>query len=420
MGFRASLNLYTEVKAPHPLGIACLIVALGAGANLRADDPLLKQLFDRQRAAAIEEAKSPHKHLAATGSRILVLADGRVVEGIIRADLHGYHLETPDANLYFSFDQVQLVARDRQEAYQKMCASNPGNLAQRDLRLGRWCLENRLPHEAAFHLRKVLEAEPGNQQAKALLVRLEESQAPGTPVAAGAPEETAAPDAKVVESLARLSPGTVREFVLGVQPILMARCGSTRCHGGPAETSFRLGRVYLSAGGNRQMTSKNLEAVLHEVDPQFVRRSSLLQHAIEAHGGALHPPLTGGAAELQKARIIAWLTNVAPELKQMKQEEASRHAIDKVAQAGKPEPHRDAFIVPVSAIGRQSNGASPEAKSTGLPAATFKPPATFTPPAAEKNLAEKKTPEPKTADKAGNDLGPLTDPFDPAQFNKAK
>jgi hypothetical protein len=402
MGFRAPLNLYTEVKALNPLGLACLVVALGASANLRADDPLLKQLFDRQAAAALDETKSPHKHLAATGSRILVLADGRVVEGTIRADLHGYHVETSDANLYFAFDQVQLVARDRQEAYQKMCASNPGNRAQRDLRLGRWCLENHLPNEAAFHLRKVLEAEPGNQQAKALLVRLDDAQAAGGAVASRSTEETAVPDAKVVESLARLSPGAVREFVLGVQPILMARCGSTRCHGGPAETSFHLGRVYLSAGGNRQMTSKNLEAVLRQVDPQFVRRSPLLQRAVEAHGGALHAPLTGGGADVQKARILAWLTKAAPELKQLNQEEASRHSIDKVAQAGKPERHQDAFIVPVSAVGGRANGASPETKSAALP------PATFTPPVGEKKAPEKVT----------NDLGPLTDPFDPGQFNK--
>ncbi len=105
----------------------------------------------------------------------------------------------------------------------KMCATEPTTTpVRRDIRLGRWCLENRLPREAAFHLRKVLEFDPSNQEAKALLTRLEAAQtAPGGFVKVGGMTEHVAPDAKVVESLARLSPDRVKEFVIGVQPILL-------------------------------------------------------------------------------------------------------------------------------------------------------------------------------------------------------
>ena len=234
MRFRASPRfslhtLYTQRRAWHPRDIACrvavLVAFLGSTASLRADDPLLKQLFDRQAKTAIEQAKSPHKPpTAPEGSHILVLADGRVIDGAIRGDLHGYRVETPEASMFFTFDQVQLVARDRHEAYEKMCATEPTTTpVRRDIRLGRWCLENRLPREAAFHLRKVLEFDPSNQEAKALLTRLEASQtAPGGFVKVGGMTEHVAPDAKVVESLARLSPDRVKEFVIGVQPILLA------------------------------------------------------------------------------------------------------------------------------------------------------------------------------------------------------
>jgi hypothetical protein len=377
------------------------LAALGLPERARADDPLLKQLFDRQAAAAIERAKSPQPTpaLPAEGAQILVLTDGRVVDGTIRADLHGYRVETAEANLFFAFDQVKLVARDRNDAYQKMCATDPGKHLQRDLRLGRWCLENRLPREAAFHLRKVLEVDPANQEAKSLLMRLEASQTAAGVIQVGSIAEQASRDARIVESLARLSPTAVKEFVIGVQPILMARCGRCHSNGAGAGTSFRLERVHLAGGGSRTTTGRNLESVLHQVDPQFTRRSPLLLKAIEAHGGLSRAPLSGGGSDVQKVRLLAWLQSVAPELNRLNREDASRRATDKIAQAGKPQPHRDANVVPASASGTDRPAVVPSPVPTSGSEVFIPPPA---------------------QDKPANDLGPLTDPFDPSQFNRRK
>jgi hypothetical protein len=384
------------------VALVCLFSLAALSGRAFADDPLLKQLFDRQAAAAIQEAKSPHEAPpSADGASILILNDGRVVDGVIRADLHGYRVETPEANLFFTFDQVQLVARDRQDAYQKMCAANPSQHLKRDLRLGRWCLENRLPREAAFHLKKVLEVDPANADAKALLTRLAASQTSGGFVAVGSTAERVVADAKVVESLSRLSPTSVKEFVIGVQPILLARCGSARCHGGgETGTSFRLERVQLAAGGSRSITGRNLESVLLEIDPQFARRSPLFRKAVEAHGGAGRAPLTGNGADLQKARLTAWLQHVGPELNRLNHEDSGRRSVEKIAQAGKPETHRDPLIVPASAITVDHSAAI----DVAIPA-----------PSEPVSSAA-----PKRREKPANDLGPLTDPFDPAQFNHAK
>src|SRR5579859_5021677 len=106
MGFRSSLRIVARRKVCGTVAVACLYTAFAARERACADDPLLKQLFDRQAAAAIEAAKSPHKAPVPTadGARILVLSDGRVVDGTIRVDLHGYRVETPEANLFFTFD----------------------------------------------------------------------------------------------------------------------------------------------------------------------------------------------------------------------------------------------------------------------------------------------------------------------------
>ncbi|HET6328594.1 MAG TPA: hypothetical protein VFG04_28180 [Planctomycetaceae bacterium] len=395
MGFRGPLGIFAPSKLGQAVAVISLLTTLGPHDRARADDPLLKQLFERQAKAAMEEAKSPPKApvLPAEGATILILMDGRVIDGTIRADLHGYRVQTSDANQFFSFDQVRLVARDRNDAYQKMCAMEPGNHVRRDLRLGRWCLENRLPQEAAFHLRKVLENDPVNQEAKSLLTRLEASQATGGFVKVGAVIDRGA-DPKIVESLSRLSPATVKEFVIGVQPILMSRCG--RCHSSSEAKSFRLERVHLASGGNRSITGRNLETVLHQIDPQFSRRSPLLMKATEAHGGALHAPLSGGGADFQKARLTAWLQSVAPELNRLNREDASRRSTEKIAQAGKPQPHRDPLVVPASSVGIDQVEVARDT-TPGGPTVVAPPP-----------------------EKPANDLGPLTDPFDPSQFNRGK
>ena len=404
MGFRASLEIAARLKRCAPFGVFCLFAALGSNDQARGDDPLLKQLFDRQAATAIEQARSPHKTPVPSteGARILVLSDGRVVDGTISGDLHGYRVETAEANLFFTFEQVKLLARDRNEAYQKMCATDPGTHVRRDLRLGRWCLENRLPREATFHLRKVLEVDPTNKDAKDLLTRLEAAQTTGGFVKVGSTVERTVPDAKVVESLARLSPTAVKEFVIGVQPILLARCGSARCHGGPEATSFHLDRVHLAAGGSRLMTGHNLDSVLRQVDPQFARRSPLLQKASEAHGALSHAPLSGGGADVQKARLTAWLQSVAPELRRLNQEDSARRSVEKVAQAGKPQsqPHRDPLVVGASATGINP----PSVVDVAIPAPSEFP-----------ARGASQSPE-----KPVSDLGPLTDPFDPTQFNRPK
>jgi hypothetical protein len=384
---------------------------------VQAADPLLKQLFDRQAAAALEEAKSPRKapDQFAEGARFLMLANGRLLEGTVHPDPHGYRIETSDASQFFTFDQVTFSARDPREAYQKMCSADSGPPSRRDLRLGRWCLENRLPHEAAYHLRNVLEVDPANQDAKSLLSRLEAASTTGGFVRVGGIADQTAPDAKLVESLARLSPPAVKEFVLGVQPILLARCGSSKCHGGPAAMSFRLERVRLAAGGNRAATGRNLESVLNQIDPQFALRSPLLQKAVEAHGQASRAPLSGNVAAEQTARLTAWLQTVGPELSHLKQRDSTRRSIDNLAQDGKPQPHRDPMVVPVSAS-KVDQGPIRQDTARQDPARleTVHPSSWPAGDAASGSQSQK----PRT--NSANDLGPLSDPFDPAQFNRGK
>ena len=332
---------------------------------------------------------------------VLLLKSGRVVQGTVRADSRGYFVESRRSTLYFPFSHVKFVASDMHEAYTKLCEAVGGTSAHRDLILGRWCLENDLRPEAAEHFQNVLTFEPSNREARQALARLDASRGEdaGNERAAKPPAESQFP-----ESLSRLSGSAVREFVIGVQPILLARCGSVKCHGTadpktPSTTSsFHLEHVRISQGSNRAATARNLEAVLKLLDGQFPSQSPFFQKGLQPHGGiVLRNPLDGAAGRAQEMRLRRWVESIAPERSRIAREQASRDFIGRFSRSANAPTLRDPNVVPAGAtMGDTANAiVPPERTSPRVDAA-----------AAFHN--SNVSPKP---------LGPQTDAFDPAGFN---
>lgn len=337
------------------------------------------------------------------GASVLVLRNGRVLQGTIRNDSRGYFVDSRRSTAYFPFEHVKFVAADIHDAYAKLCDSMAGSSARRDLVLGRWCVENGLDPEAADHFRNVLNLEPSNREARQALARLEQSQ-PEEPTR-GKERRTASAsaDAPRSESLSRLSGSAVREFVLGIQPILLARCGSVKCHGmndssSPSATSFRLEHVRLSQGSNRAATARNLDAVLALLDGQFPSQSALFQKGLQPHGGpTLHSPFDGPSGRAQEMRLRRWVDAIGPERNRLKREQATREFVSRFSRSQKPPTLRDPNLLPAgAAMGTGESGVIQ--------------PERLTPPADAANGFQNPGNSPRR-------LGPLTDPFDPSQFN---
>ena len=344
---------------------------------------------------------SPGQTSASEGRpRVLVLKSGRVLQGSIHSDSRGYFVDAGQSSTYFPFDIVRFVAPDLAAAHRMMSDSISDRSARRDMLLGRWCMENGLKREAADHFRTVLVADRSNREARECLNRLAQEEAATMPQRGGGSGRGG--DAAYPESLARLPRSSVREFVLGIQPMLLARCGSARCHGtaDPSLTasSFRLENVRLSQGSNRAATARNLEAVLGMIDGQFPTQSPLFERGLAAHGGlASRSPLDGPSGRAQEARLRRWVESVAPEMNRLNRQEASRKFVSRFAKSGAA-ALKDPNVVPASAE-EEERQERPE-RTTGGPAGL--------------------RPVLGTAalDRASQrDLGPLTDPFDPAQFN---
>ena len=362
-----------------------------AGGN--QSDP--NRVFD-QTTPAPKEAK-------AGSPTVLVLRNGRALQGTIRADSRGYFVDSRRSSLYFPFSHVKFVAADMHEAYTKLCDSVGGSSCRRDLLLGRWCVENDLRAEAADHFRNVLTYEPANREARQALARLEQTQSEA-PAEGGETKPAAhAAETQFPESMSRLSGSAVREFVTGVQPILLARCGSVKCHGTadpamPSVSTFDLEHVRLSQGSNRAATARNLEAVLNQLDGQFPTQSALFQKARQPHGGeTMRSPLDGPAGRSQEMRLRRWVELITPERNRLKREQASRDFIGRFSRSKNPPTLHDPNVVGAGATTGNADNGSMQADHLGSPgdAATgFHNPGD----------------SPKR-------LGPLTDPFDPSQFN---
>jgi hypothetical protein len=305
--------------------------------------------------------------------------------------------------LYFPFEHVKFVAADMHDAYVKLCDSLSGTSVRRDLMLGRWCIENDLRPEGAAHFRNALNAEPTNREARLALANLEDVQPQESSREQGAKTGPPSADAQHPESLSRLSGSAVREFVIGIQPMLLARCGGVNCHGGadpssPGAASFHLEHVRLSQGGNRAATARNLNAVLNLLDGPFPSQSPLFQKGLQPHGGLLmRSPLDGPAGRAQEMRLRRWVEALAPERNRLKRDDATRAFVSRFAQSQKPPTLHDPDVAPASA-------AMEDAGNVAIP------PEQTTPPADTSARLENRVAPPRQ-------LGPLTDPFDPAQFN---
>jgi hypothetical protein len=347
---------------------------------------------------------------------VLILKSGRTIVGSIRTDQRGYHVETGRNSLYITYEYVKIAAADLKEAHRKLADSIQDASFQRDLLLGRWCFENGMLSEAAEHFRAVLKADPTNPEARQQLATLESSTAtdktapPVFEVDTASRHRSTEPKASAPESLSQLSPRSVREYVAGIQPLLLSRCGNAQCHGDSSSTSFRLERVRIGSTNSRPATARNLAAILKQIDPDSASKSPLLKEGLQAHGGSPHTPLDGPASLARQERLRRWVIAVSSELRQLNRDEAARHVVDQAVAAKKPGAKRDPQVKPASAtIGIPLAAEIKAAAKSGAAVDAI---------GAAIGAANKSAQSTDDRHSEGASLGPLTDPFDPAEFNQ--
>ena len=280
--------------------------------------------------------------------RLLVLRDGKVVEGDIRFVQQGYEVAVAGGRFVLSEPFVWFTASSRQAAYAELCQRLPDKSANGHVALARWCIDNRLYSDAASELKIALQLEPDHIEARKTLVSVERQiiaqiDAPVTgptatePVGRGSiktasaevtspsPGESAAsPGARSAadstrrplaseqlthsrETLGGLPPEAARDFVSRVQPILMNGCANAGCHGRSSTNSFRIENVRLGNPGLKSLTQRNLDAVRAQLRAGSLHSSPLLVAArTPGHGGSRRPLFAGPAGQAQLRTLVEW------------------------------------------------------------------------------------------------------------------
>lgn len=247
--------------------------------------------------------------LDARPPRLLVLFDGRVLEGTITECPGGYRIESQNGNEVIPFNFIRLAAASLDDAYIKQRDALQKPTASDHLSLAEWCYEYKLYAHATEQLTATLKLEPNRTAALDLLKNIAEI----SPEQVGGSLKFVADPATQSKTSSGLTPAGQAEFVRRVQPILINRCGDARCHGSAANNHLKLINIRTGRRQQRLESETNLAAVLKMIDRQSPEQSPLLrvpQDESSAHRGVF----SGKAGPAQLERIRAWVAQIAAEL----------------------------------------------------------------------------------------------------------
>lgn len=264
---------------------------------------------------------------------VLLLSNGKVLQGEILKDESGYVLKHKVGVMHFPRRNVEMTFRSMEEVYDYKKSRCPENDPDERLKLATWCLEQQMKPEAKAHLAAILELSPENRRARAMLANLERS--PGTTppvdteVIRTSVEVEAAPPAelnlnRLREEYARHprsqempaifdleTPMAVRrfqEYSRSVHPILQRQCA--RCHNEQFQGDFQM----IQTRARRDLTNdlilrSNLDATLRIVNREDLAHSPLLSAAGMTHGAGGKPVL--GGPNSPEYRVLAnWVKSL--------------------------------------------------------------------------------------------------------------
>lgn len=239
--------------------------------------------------------------------KLLVLKDGRVLEGTIQGSFGGYSVGTATGSTIIPYDQVRTSAMSLDDAYRRMAVNFRDPTANDRVELARWCVQMGLLSPAREELLAALELEPDRGEARRLLLQVEERlKLQG--VATGAVDVTRL-EPLALASTSQVSREQTAEYMRQIQPLLLATCGNANCHGGKAAGEFHL---RPTARGSRLDSDANLQTILQYLDTIDPAASPLVRTPLAPDG--VHVGIfRGPKGEEQVARLTHWATQVVQE-----------------------------------------------------------------------------------------------------------
>jgi hypothetical protein len=241
-------------------------------------------------------------------SSVLLLTNGRVVQGVLSENDSNYILRQRGGNIQFPKREVEKIFGSMQAIYQYKLSRLAHQDPDEHMKLAKWCLTMKMVDEARSELEMVLKLSPGSSEAKAMVVSLDAEADrmaraqfdPGvTQVAAtvttpdrGRPAELSPAHIRSRSGALGLPvifdlPPTVavrraQEFARYVHPELQRHCA--KCHNERSAIPFQLIQARTKRDYSDEMIVRtNMEATLRLVDPDNLPKSALLTNSLLPH-----------------------------------------------------------------------------------------------------------------------------------------
>jgi hypothetical protein len=262
-------------------------------------------------------------------SAVLLMSDGRLLEGNLVETDSGYQLEWKGNSIPIPKSKVEHVFGSIAEVYQSMAEAVPEHDPDEQFKLARWCLQYHLQAHAKTHLNAVLALSPGNPQAKAMLDNIKadeqkvalrqkatidrsiirtdaEEVVPSAMAQSQLRGRGAAGHARIFDLPTPLAVKRAREFDRFVSPVLQKYCA--QCHNEQYPGEFQLIQIRGRQDQTVEVYRVNLDATLRLVDPMDLSKSVLLSSALRPHGlGPQRRPIFLGSNDPAYQQLASWV-----------------------------------------------------------------------------------------------------------------
>jgi hypothetical protein len=254
---------------------------------------------------------------------VLVLANGRVIEGVVAAEGEYFKVVLPKGKLQVRIDQVDFLCQSKEEAYIRRRARRITATATADthLEMARWCVQNELLAYADTEIAAARKVDPQNRLLPVVeqqLTQARELKQRSTQAAPLIKDSQIAAASLEVEASSRAFdeiPSWARtEFIKRIQPMMAQSCATSGCHLPNTPQKLQIDRLALDGVGNPDLIHRNLASTIALLDLSKPEASHLLEMGASAHGseGKKSRPLTPHQLEILRAWIIQLALNEPP------------------------------------------------------------------------------------------------------------
>lgn len=238
---------------------------------------------------------------------VVVLRNGEVFQGQVEKLGEQYVVSlVAGAKVHLPAADVDLHCRNLDEAYCKKRDYISPDDARKHLDLAEWCLRQGLKRRAADELSAALAADPEEPRIAPFEKRLRESLAAPPTAKPTLNVSTPAKADELELAIRSVPPSAVERFTNSVQPLLLNRCSTSRCHGTTSKSSFKLLRPAAGDTITRRYTQRNLHAVLQLIDRAAPEASPLLTSPRGVHGNTTSPVFSQ-REERQYEQLVQWV-----------------------------------------------------------------------------------------------------------------